>query len=82
MCIRDRAHLAAQVVFAAPRPTATSTFTMEFIEPLTDDDLDAPVLVHARCPAAYEGYAFETRELWGQSGQLLARNHQTFVVIK
>ena len=82
VAMADAYYPAAQVVFGAPRPTATSTFTMEFIEPLTDDDLDAPVLVHARCPAAYAGYAFETRELWGQSGQLLARNHQTFVVIK
>lgn len=82
VAMADAYYPAALVVFGAPRPTATSSFTMEFIEPLTDDDQAAPVLVHARCPAAYDGYAFETRELWSADGRLLARNHQTFVVIK
>lgn len=73
---------AALAVFALPRPTATSSFTLELIEPLHELDPDAPLLVYAISPVAQDGYAFETRELWGHDGRLVARNHQTFVVIK
>ena len=76
-------------VMATPRPSATVAFTLEMIESLdgrADDDPvdepDAPLLVRALSPAARDGYVFETRELWTTEGRLVARNHQTFVIIK
>jgi len=89
--VRDAAHVvaladaywpAALAVLAAPRPMATVAFTLELIEPIADLDPDAPLLHRAHAPAAFDGFTYETRELWGPDGRLVARNHQTFVVIK
>lgn len=73
---------AAHWVFAGPRPTATSAFTIELVEPFADLDPGEPLLVRGHSPAAQDGYSYETRELWGEDGRLVARNHQTFVIIK
>jgi acyl-CoA thioesterase len=73
---------AALAVLAAPRPMATVAFTLELIEPIDDLDPGAPLLHRAYAPAAVDGFTFETRELWGADGRLVARNHQIFVVIK
>ena len=73
---------AAHWVFAGPRPTATSAFTIELVEPFADLDPGEPLLVRGHSPAAQDGYSFETREVWGEDGRLVARNHQTFVIIK
>lgn len=73
---------AALAVLAAPRPMATIAYTLELIEPLDELDPDAPLLHRAYAPAAIDGFTYETRELWGADGRLVARNHQIFVVIK
>jgi acyl-CoA thioesterase len=73
---------AALAVLAAPRPMATVSFTLELIDVVDDLDPDAPLYHRAYAPAAADGYTFETRELWGSDGRLVARNHQVFVVIK
>ncbi|MBP6632583.1 MAG: thioesterase family protein [Kofleriaceae bacterium] len=73
---------AAFAVLAAPRPMATVTFTIELLDDLAELDPDAPLLHRAVSPAAADGFCVETRELWGHDGRLVARNHQTFAVIK
>lgn len=67
---------------SAFRPMATIAFTLELIGDLDGLDPDAPLFYTARGHAARDGYAVETRELWGEDGRLVARNHQTFAVIK
>ncbi|MEZ4365685.1 MAG: thioesterase family protein [Kofleriaceae bacterium] len=73
---------AALAVFSSMRPTATIAFTLELLESPDELDPAAPVLIQASSPVAHEGYAYETRLVWGEDGRLLARNHQTFVIIK
>jgi acyl-CoA thioesterase len=73
---------AAFSVLAEMRPMATVAFTLELIEPLDELDPEAPLLHRATAPAAVDGFTYETRELWGADGRLVARNHQVLVVIK
>jgi acyl-CoA thioesterase len=73
---------AAYAVLPAPRPMATVGYTLELIEPIDDLDPDAPLYYQASAPAAIDGFTYELRELWGADGRLVARNHQTFVIIK
>lgn len=82
VAVADAYWPAALAVLAAPRPMATVAYTLELIEPLDDLDPDAPLLHRAYAPAATDGFTYETRELWGVDGRLVARNHQVFVVIK
>jgi acyl-CoA thioesterase len=60
---------------------ATIAFTLEMIGDASDIG-DEPLLYRAVSPVSADGYSFETRELWRRDGRLLARNHQTFVIIK
>ena len=85
---RDAAYLAAMidvwypgalVKLTTPRPMATITFTFEAID---CDAGDGPLLYRGVSPVCSDGYFTETRELWRADGTLLARNHQTFVIIK
>ena len=87
---RDAAYLAAMIDVWFPmalvrakqmRPMATIAFTLEIIGDVGDVD-DAPLLYRGVSPVCADGYSFETRELWTADGRLLARNHQTFVIIK
>lgn len=64
------------------RPLATIAFTLELFSDLAGLDPEAPLFHSARANAARGGYSVETRELWGEDGRLVARNHQTFAVIK
>jgi acyl-CoA thioesterase len=73
---------AAYAVLAAPRPMATVGYTLELVEPIDDLDPGAPLFYQASAPAAIDGFTYELRELWGADGRLVARNHQTFVIIK
>lgn len=82
VAVADAYWPAALAVLAAPRPMATVAYTLELIEPLDELDPDAPLLHRAYGPAAVDGFAYETRELWGADGRLVGRNHQSFVVIK
>jgi hypothetical protein len=61
---------------------ATIAFTLELVSSLDGEDPAAPLLYRGTVPLAAEGYFQETRELWTASGRLLARNHQTFAIIK
>jgi acyl-CoA thioesterase len=73
---------AAMVVFGAPRPLATISYTLEIVGTLDGLDPDAPLLYRAHVPVSAGGYFVEERELWGEDGRLIARNHQTFAIIK
>jgi acyl-CoA thioesterase len=85
----DAAHLVALVdaywpaaysVLSRMQPAATVAFTFELVEAIDDDDPSEPLLLRAYAPAASDGYAFETRELWAADGRLIARNHQTYAL--
>ncbi|HTL32234.1 MAG TPA: thioesterase family protein [Kofleriaceae bacterium] len=85
----DAAYLAAMIdvwfpaalVYAKEmRPMATISFTLEVID--AANLRDEPLLYRAVSPVTADSYSFETRELWTAEGRLLARNHQTFVIIK
>ncbi|HEY0484215.1 MAG TPA: thioesterase family protein [Kofleriaceae bacterium] len=73
---------AAFVRFTALRPMATITFTLDIAGGVDGLDPDAPLLHRATAPVSTDGYALETRELWSETGRLVAINHQTFVVIR
>jgi acyl-CoA thioesterase len=88
---RDAAYLAAMidvwfpgtlVKLRAPRPMATIAYTLEILGDASSLAPDEPLLYRGHVPVAGSGYYVETRELWTRSGQLLARNHQTFAIIK
>lgn len=89
--IRDAGFLAAcadawwPTVFAveeAPRPMATVAFTFQPFVRFDGVDPHAPLFHRARLAAATDGYCVELRELWSETGRLLALNQQTFVIIK
>jgi hypothetical protein len=73
---------AAMVAFRGPRPLATISYTLEILGDLAGLDPDAPLLYRAHVPVSADGYFVEARELWGEDGRLIARNHQTFAIIK
>lgn len=88
---RDAAYIAAcadawwPAVLArlpSPRPIATIAFTLEIFSDLAGLDPDAPFFHHARGFVSRGGYTVETRELWGEDGRLVSRNHQTLAIIK
>lgn len=63
-----------------PRATATIAFTLQVVHlPTTDDE---PLCYRATTPVLDDGYLVEFRELWTTSGQLVALNQQTFVIIR
>ena len=64
-----------------PRPMGTLAFTLEVVGNLQDHS-DEPLLYRGVAPVCTDGYSLETRELWRADGRLVARNHQTFVIIK
>jgi len=66
----------------APRPLATLAFTLELVGSLAGLDPEAPLFHAGRSPLARDGFAVETRALWGEDGRLVARNHQTIAVIR
>jgi acyl-CoA thioesterase len=89
--LRDAAYVAALIdawwpaVFVRmdrPRPLATISYTLELVSGLDGLADDAPLLYRGSVAVAGGGYFLETRELWGDDGRLVARNHQTFVVIR
>lgn len=65
-----------------PRPMATVAYTLTIVGDLAVVDPAEPVFHVGRAVARGQGYVVETREIWSSSGELLALNHQTFVVIK
>jgi hypothetical protein len=65
-----------------PRPLATIAYTLELISTLDGEDPDAHLLYRGHVPVVRDGYFQEMRELWTAGGRLIARNHQTFAIIK
>jgi acyl-CoA thioesterase len=72
---------AAMIRMPAPRPLATIAFTLDIVAGVDGLDPEAPLLYRGTVPVCADGYFLETRELWGEDGRLVARNHQTFAVI-
>lgn len=66
----------------APRPVATIAFTLELFGDLEGLDPEAPLFHDARGFVSRGGYTVETRQLWGEDGRLVSRNHQTLAIIK
>ncbi len=65
-----------------PRPLATIAYTLEIVEGVAGLDAGVPLLYRGTVPINRDGYFLETRELWGHDGRLVARNHQTFAIIR
>ncbi len=73
------ASLAAE---SQPRPMATISFTFQLLCDPSTLPPDEPLFHRGRAVAGAAGYMAEQRELWTASGQLVALNPQTFVIIK
>jgi acyl-CoA thioesterase len=67
--------------FTRFRPMATIAFTLDLTGDLVGLDPAAPFAYRATSVASRDGYFVETRELWGDDGRLVARNHQTMAII-
>lgn len=66
----------------APRPIATVAFTMQSLLGGRVLPADTPLLHRARVIASAQGFFVEMRELWTETGELVALNQQTFVWIR
>lgn len=66
----------------APRTLATIAYTLELVGDLDGVAADAPLAYRGAVAVCGDGYFLETRELWRPDGRLLARNHQTFAIIR
>ncbi|MGO8992766.1 MAG: hypothetical protein ACLQVI_05525, partial [Polyangiaceae bacterium] len=66
----------------APRPMVTAAFTMQMVGGPAAWKTDAPLLHTSRTLALQGGYATELRELWTETGELVALNEQTLVIVK
>ncbi len=89
--LRDAAYVAAMIDVwypaflirnTHPRPLATIAYTLELVAEITDLAPDAPLAYRGTVPVCGDGYFLETRELWTADGRLVARNHQTFTIIR
>jgi hypothetical protein len=65
-----------------PRPLATIAYSLELLGELAGVAPDAPLAYRGTVPVCRDGYFVETRELWTAGGTLVARNHQTFAIIR
>jgi acyl-CoA thioesterase len=65
-----------------PRPLATIAYTLELVSDIADLAAEAPLAYRGTVPVCGDGYFLETRELWTADGRLVARNHQTFAIIR
>ncbi len=88
--VRDAAHVVATVDawwpaelarFTSPRPMVTVAFTMQLVG-VPADLTDSPLLHTARTLAVHDGYVTEVRQLWTETGVLVALNEQTMVIVK
>lgn len=87
--LRSAAYVAAQADvwwpsfftrMEAPRPIGTIAFALQICGEIPQSD--APLLHRGRTTVSRGGYAVEQRELWSESGQLVALNQQTIAIIK
>lgn len=74
--------LAAFVSMKAPRPGVTLTFALDLHDRYDDLPRDVPLYHRGELIALRDGYATETRELWGSDGRLIALNRQSIVIVK
>jgi acyl-CoA thioesterase len=73
---------AAFSIERGPRPIATVAFTMQSLLGGRVLPPETPLLHRARVIASAQGFFVEMRELWTESGELVALNQQTFVWIR
>lgn len=66
----------------APGPIATVAFTLQSLLGARTLPADVPLFHRARAVAAGDGYFVEHRELWTETGELVALNQQTFAWIR
>jgi len=88
---RDAAYIAAMMdawwpatlvrMRPPPQRIATIAYTLEIVGGVDGLPPDKPLLYRGDVPVCEPGYFLETRELWGDTGRLVARNHQTFAII-
>jgi acyl-CoA thioesterase len=64
-----------------PKAAATLTFAYERCSDLRGLDPEAPFYYRGRILTGADGYAVESRQLWGHDGRLVALNQQTFVLM-
>jgi hypothetical protein len=69
------------VIESQPRPCGTIQFTAELLADPASLDPAAPLRYRAEMISLREGFFVEARELW-RGDELVALNHQTFVIIK
>lgn len=67
---------------SGPRPMATVTYTLQLTAKAHALDASAPLFFRSRVLGAEGGFVSELRELFDASGELVAINPQTFVIIK
>lgn len=67
---------------SAPLPVGTVAYTLQVIGEHGPFDPSIPLAYRAHVLSLSQGYFVEQRELWSETGQLLALNQQTFAVIK
>jgi len=60
----------------------TAAFSLQMVGGPAAWKTDAPLLHTSRTLAVRDGYVTEIRELWTESGELVALNEQTMVVVK
>lgn len=82
MMLVDAWWLAAFTTMKAPRPAVTLGFALDVHAGFDGLPDDAPYYHRGEVVALADGYATETRELWGSDGRLLALNRQTVVIVK
>lgn len=63
------------------RAMATVSYSLQLTARAYGLPVDEPLFYRSRALAADAGFAFELRELWTASGELVAINPQTFAVI-
>jgi len=81
MLLVDAWWVAALVALDRPRPAATVQFALDVHGDFTGIGPAGPYYHRGEVVAQSDGWASETRELWGPDGRLLALNRQLVAVI-
>ncbi|MEM9195223.1 MAG: thioesterase family protein [Myxococcota bacterium] len=69
-------------IVPGPRPMGTVAFTLQLTSKARALDPADPIYFRSWVDHAADGFVIERRELWTGSGELIAINPQTFVIIK
>ncbi len=81
-CLADVWWLASATSMSDFRPGATLTLNADFHHALDGLDPEAPVFHRGASHVLHQGYAHETRELWGVDGRMLVTATESIVIIK